>query len=135
MQAQKEMKSKAITKYYEALDRLLKNQPNVLNVGEYNITLDNVSLEANNGRGSIRASKGQMWEDLKDKIELEALSYSRPISQLKLLEKKLANASKKNKALKDELDIVYNYNLNMSHRIMELESLLRKKSKVSILRK
>lgn len=44
-------------KYWDALDRLLNNKPNVLVRGDYSINNDSVALEAGDGRGAIKKAR------------------------------------------------------------------------------
>jgi polyhydroxyalkanoate synthesis regulator phasin len=53
--------------YYDALERLKTNKPEILSKGFYKINQDTVALEAGRKRGSIKPSRIQ-FEDLIDEI-------------------------------------------------------------------
>jgi len=61
--------------YYNALDRLKINKPEILLKGSYKINQDTVALEAGRGRGSIKASRSQ-FKDLIDKIDEMGNEYN-----------------------------------------------------------
>ncbi|MFG6653713.1 hypothetical protein ACG0Z5_04410 [Scandinavium sp. M-37] len=58
---------KALEKYYEALDRLIKNTPNIVSKGT-KISYDSVSLEAGQSKGSIKKSR-PVFSDLIQTID------------------------------------------------------------------
>jgi hypothetical protein len=61
--------------YYNALERLRTNKPEVLPKGSYKINQDTVALEAGRGRGSIKPSRPQ-FEALIGVIEDVANVYN-----------------------------------------------------------
>jgi hypothetical protein len=61
--------------YYNALERLKTNKPEILSKGSYKINQDTVALEAGRGRGSIKPSRPQ-FEALIGAIEDVADIYN-----------------------------------------------------------
>ena len=61
--------------YYNALERLKTNKPEILSKGSYKINQDTVALEAGRGRGAIKPSRIQ-FEELIDAIEGVAEIYN-----------------------------------------------------------
>ena len=59
--------------YYDALDRLAKNKPNILKTGSYKINNDSVAMEAGRKRGSIKAKR---YPELTQKIRAASLTYN-----------------------------------------------------------
>ncbi|MFK5915563.1 MAG: hypothetical protein QM484_14445 [Woeseiaceae bacterium] len=65
------------TEYYAALDRLMKNKPQIVPKGT-KITKDSVALEAGRKKGSIKKSRESFWLLIKA-IEQEAHAQTKPI--------------------------------------------------------
>ena len=61
--------------YYNALERLRTNKPEVLSKGSYKINKDTVALEAGRKRGTIKPSR-EKFSDLIDEIEEVARVYN-----------------------------------------------------------
>lgn len=66
----------ALQAYFEALDRLKKNQPDRVSIGT-KITNDAVALEAGRGKGSIKKSR-VIFSDLIEAIDAAAADQSKP---------------------------------------------------------
>jgi hypothetical protein len=61
--------------YYNALERLKANKPEILLKGSYKINKDTVAMEAGRGRGSIKPSREQ-FTDLINKIDEVGSAYN-----------------------------------------------------------
>jgi hypothetical protein len=107
--------------YYNALERLKTNKPNILSKGSYKINQDTVALEAGRGRGSIKPSRPQ-FEELIGAIEDVADVYNN--KDLEKLNKAKALAARY-KSESDEFRENYYAALNrevmLVRRVSELE--------------
>ncbi|MDN3403428.1 hypothetical protein QL926_18480 [Pseudoalteromonas sp. APC 3213] len=111
----------ALDNYYSALERLVSNQPQVLEVGKYKINQDSVCLEAGVGKGSIKPSRGQGFKILASDIKNAAKQHINKSTEKQKLDKKLQR--NKNKAEKFE-KLLYdslNRELMLINRVYELE--------------
>lgn len=97
---------KSLGKYYEALDRLIKNSPNVVAKGT-KISYDSVSLEAGQSKGSIKKSRPVFSELIKtiDKHKVNKKVMPDPnISNLHLEIQKLKKSL--NDSLSREINLI-----------------------------
>jgi hypothetical protein len=107
--------------YYDALERLKTNKPEILSKGSYKINQDTVALEAGRGRGSIKPSRPQ-FEALIGAIENVADIYNN--KDLEKLNKAKALAARY-KSERDEFRDNYHAALNrevmLLRRVSDLE--------------
>jgi hypothetical protein len=107
--------------YYDALERLKTNKPEILSKGSYKINQDTVALEAGRGRGSIKPSRLQ-FEALIGAIENVADIYNN--KDLEKLNKAKALAARY-KSERDEFRDNYHAALNrevmLLRRVSDLE--------------
>ncbi len=114
------MRSKALTQYFDALQRLQQGKPERIEKGSP-INKDNVAREAGRARGSIRNRPG--FEDLLDAIESSQKQRSRRRSSLNekerihRLNEKIDRLEQENNRLKSRYMSLLYLNLEMSKKL------------------
>lgn len=114
----------AIDNYYAALQRLTDNQPQVLKKGQYSITQDAVCLEAGNKKGSIKPSRGEVWQRLIADIKLAAEQYTSPLTPLQRAKNKAENSNRKAIDYRERYHAALNREAILLGRLRELEQRL-----------
>ena len=119
--------NQTIDEYFEALDRLIKNQPINIQKG-FKINKDSVALEAGRKRGSIKKSR-EVFHELIEAIDTVA-------SKISLPKKEIDNKISKLKSQRDNYKELYEKTLNRElmyiEKINELNKLLKKKNPLAI---
>ena len=95
--------NQTIDEYFEALDRLIKNQPINIQKG-FKINKDSVALEAGRKRGSIKKSR-EVFHELIEAIDTVA-------SKISLPKKEIDNKISKIKSQRDNYKELYEKTLN-----------------------
>lgn len=92
--------AKAFEEYFEALDRLKRNQPIRVPKGS-KISNDTASIEANRGKGSIKKSRA-LFADLIVAIDAVAANQATPYADQQLKIAKVRGQADKYRALYEE---------------------------------
>lgn len=109
-----------IEEYFEALDRLIKNNPINVKKGT-KINKDTVALEAGKKRGSIKKSR-QVFSLLIEKIDTLQDKQNFPINNLKIQKSKYKNEAE---AYRKKYEDSLNRELMYIEKINKLEKLLK----------
>lgn len=120
-----------LEEYFEALERLKKNQPMKVPKGT-KITNDSVALEAGRGKGSIKKSR-PVFSDLIEAVRRVAETQANPSDEIRLkLERTKAGAEKYRRLYEEALA----RELSLLHEVHEIkqELLKCKPAKVTPLR-
>lgn len=121
--------SNALDEYFEALERLKKNQPIKVPKGT-KITNDSVALEAGRSKGSIKKSR-PMFSDLIEATKQAAQAQAKPSDDLKeKLDRTRAGADKYRRLYEEALA----RELSLLHEVNELKQKLGKLKSAKVMR-
>ena len=107
--------------YYNALERLRTNKPEILSKGAYKINKDTVALEAGRKRGTIKPSREQ-FTDLIDEIKEVGDAYNnRDLDKLKKAEALAARYKIARDDFQSDYHAVLNREMMLVRRLGDLE--------------
>lgn len=107
--------------YYNALERLKTNKPEILLKGSYKINKDTVALEAGRKRGSIKPSREQ-FTDLINKIDEVGSAYNnKALDKLKKTEALAARYKHERDDFQSEYFAALNREIMLVRRLVDLE--------------
>jgi hypothetical protein len=112
--------------YYEALERLKANKPEILTKGSYKINKDTVALEAGRKRGSIKPSREQ-FTDLIHKIDEVGRAYNnKALDKLKITEALAARYKHERDDIQSDYFAALNREMMLIRRLGDLEKQINK---------
>lgn len=106
--------------YFEALERLASNKPNILAIGTYKINKDTVALEAGRKRGSIKPSRDTFTE-LISAIDKANSTYEENENPLNKAKEKAKSKSEEAESYKQKYFSAINREAMLLVRLKELE--------------
>lgn len=107
--------------YYNALERLKTNKPDILSKGSYKINKDTVALEAGRKRGTIKPSRQQFTDLINDIEEIGKTYNNKALDKLKKAEALAARYKFERDNFQSDYHAALNREMMLVRRLGDLE--------------